>query len=74
MNEVKRVPGSDLMQRKSPDGASADAAEVKSAIMFKGIRDLCVTAGGWVLQVVNNSAIQIQAKHEAVTLGRRLHE
>src|SRR6266404_3533847 len=71
---MRRLNRVELLQPESADGAFADAAEVKSSVVFDGIRDFGVTVRRRVLQILNYLAIHVESDHEAVTLRGWLNE
>jgi len=52
--------------------ALADAAEVERPVVFDGIGDFGVAIGRTVLQVVDDSSVQVESKYEAIALRRGL--
>jgi len=52
------------MQWVTADGVFADAAEVKSTVVFHGVCNLRVAVRRAVLEVLDHACLQVEAEHE----------
>ena len=62
------------LESVAAEGVFADAAEVEGAVVFDDVGDLGVAVRGAVLEVLDDLALNVEAKHERVALCGWLQE